>query len=502
MSEPLPTTLPESLRRFGRYTLLYRIGSGGMAEVYLARFTGTDGFQKLVVIKLIHREFTASPEFVSMFIDEARLASRISHANVAQVLELGRVGETHFIAMEYVNGESLEDLAKRVPDLSLPYVARILANAAAGLHAAHELRDGAGMLLDVVHRHVSPANIPISYDGEVKVIDFGVARARDNADVAAAGEVKGKYAYMAPEQAHDRPVDRRADVFSLGVVLHELTTHRPLFRGQSEGATLANLIESDIPRPSDLVPGYPPTLERVVLRALEREPGRRFQSAHELQEALERFIVESGNLVLPAQVGQMMRGVFDESIAQKRALLGRAQKEAGPAALSGEAEEVSVLGAPPGGPDRSKPLLVAIGVLAVVAVALVLVFSLGGNPPDKKPAAPDMRPAPDTARVAVPDAAPATITISIRVAPESARLTFDGKPVDNPFATTRPAVQGKVEVTATARGYVSETFKVSLGRDSEHVIMLKREHHTGPRPKNKNKNNTKHGGVLVNPYED
>ena len=501
MSDPLPSTLPESLRRFGRYTLLYRIGSGGMAEVYLARFTGTDGFQKLVVIKLIHREFTASPEFISMFIDEARLASRISHANVAQVLELGRVGETHFIAMEYVDGESLEALAERVPDLSLPYVARILANAAAGLHAAHELRDNAGKLLEVVHRDVSPANILISYDGEVKVIDFGVARARDTADISAAGEVKGKFAYMAPEQAHDRPIDRRADIFSLGVVLHELTTHRPLFRGESEPATLANLISSDIPRPSDLVPGYPPALETVVLRALEREPERRFQTAQELQEALEHFIVESGNLVLPAQVGQMMRGAFDESIAQKRALLGRAQKEAGPAALTGTAEEVSVVGAPP---EARRPvmLLVAIGALAAVALVLVLVLSLRGGPPDKKPVALDMRVAPDTTRGVMPDAAPASITISIRVAPESARLTFDGKPVDNPFATTRPAGRGEVEVEASARGYATKTFKVSLGRDSEHVIMLEREHHTGPHPKNNKKNGKKHGGVLVNPYDD
>ena len=498
MSYPLASSLPADLRCFGRYSLLYRIGIGGMAQVYLARLTGTDGFQKLVVIKLIHQYFTERPEFVAMFIAEARLASRISHANVAQVLELGKVADTHFIAMEHVQGESVEELARRVPDLSLTYVARIVANAAAGLHAAHELRDQAGNPLEVVHRDVSPANILISYDGEVKVIDFGVARARDNLQTTDDGAVHGKFAHMAPEQAQGRDVDRRADVFALGIVLYEMTTRKPLFRAETEGETMANLLDAQVVPPTRQLVGYPPALEKVVLRALERDPAHRFQTAHDMQEALERFIVASGDLVLPAQVGQMMRRVFEDRIAEKKAMLGRCEQELDVPA-EGESAPMSV--------GRPLRLLALLGALAVLAGVAVIVVLLTGPPPTvqvHQPGVPDAR---EISTATGPTAAldaravPATITISIRVAPRRATLTLGGKRVSNPFETTRPAGTGEVEAVASAAGHVTERFKVSLARGSERVIELRRTRRPRPpRPPRPKKKGGKHGGVLDNPY--
>jgi len=198
--------VPAGERQFGRYQLIYRFAAGGMASIFLGRFPGPDGFEKLVAIKRIHPHLTSLPQFVAMFKDEARLAARISHPNVVQVLELGQCNGAHFIAMEYVEGESLSALLRRA---RVPYAvaARIIADALSGLHAAHELRNAKGELLHLVHRDLSPSNILISYEGVVKVVDFGVARARGNLSVTDVGTIKGKFSYMSPEQCRNLPLE-------------------------------------------------------------------------------------------------------------------------------------------------------------------------------------------------------------------------------------------------------------------------------------------------------
>jgi len=336
--------VPVGDRGFGRYQLIYRFAVGGMANLYLGRFPGPDGFEKLVAIKRIHEHLSALPQFVAMFKDEARLAARISPPNVVQVIELGQWKGSHFIAMEYVEGESLSSLLRRQ---RLPYAvaARIVADALAGLHAAHELRNAKGELLHLVHRDLSPSNLLVSYEGAVKVVDFGVARARGNLSVTDAGTVKGKFAYMSPEQVKNLPLDRRSDLFTMGTLLFEASVHQRLFNADSDAATVAKILEGAIPRPTSLRDDYPPKLEAVALKALAKLPGERYATAKEMQLALEEYIFSSGAPVLPSTVGDLMRATFsDRIVAKKQILLGGG---------SAPAETLAVLSGEPSTGNRS-----------------------------------------------------------------------------------------------------------------------------------------------------
>lgn len=331
------TPVPAEERGFGRYQLLYRFASGGMASIYLGRFPGPDGFEKLVAIKRIHEHLTTLPQFVAMFKDEARLAARIAHPNVVQVLELGLCNGTHFIAMEYVEGESLTALLRR-KRLPYPVAGRIIADALAGLHAAHELKNAKGELLHLVHRDLSPSNILVSYEGAVKVVDFGVARARGNLSITDAGTVKGKFAYMSPEQVKNLPLDRRSDLFSMGTLLYECSVHRRLFHADNDAATVAKILECDVPPPRSVREDYPQKLEAIVKRALAKLPGERYATAKEMQLAIEEYIFSSGAPVLPSTVGDLMRETFaDQIVAKKQLLLG----EANPQLLASVAAEAS-----------------------------------------------------------------------------------------------------------------------------------------------------------------
>jgi serine/threonine-protein kinase len=319
--------LPIDEREFGRYRLLCRFAKGGMANLYLAQLVGDSGFEKLVAIKRIHEHLNYNREFCNMFVDEARLHARLSHPNVVQVIELGSVANSLFIAMEYVEGESLRALVRRIK-LPLPLCARIVSDAAAGLHHAHQLRDSEGNLLNVVHRDVSPQNILISYEGMVKMVDFGVARARGNLHQTSVGQIKGKFAYMAPEQV-DGEVDHRTDVYALGIVLYEITTNHRLFKGARDAATISRVRRREIPRPSLLRSGYPTALENIVTKALEPDPEQRFQTAEELEDELEGFLLKSGEFVTPRHLRQVMQRVFADRIAMKQELLARCEEASG-----------------------------------------------------------------------------------------------------------------------------------------------------------------------------
>ena len=280
---------------FGNYELLRRIATGGMAEVFLAKQRGIGGFERLVCIKRILPHLAVQQDFVTMFMDEARIAASLVHPNIAQIYEVGRVDDAHYIAMEYVRGEDLrhvynEEVARGRAMPAGP-AAQIAMGAACGLDHAHRQTTIDGRPLEIVHRDVSPQNVLVTFDGHVKLVDFGVAKAVGKAAETKAGVLKGKYSYMSPEQAAGETVDARTDVFALGVTLYEVTTGQRLFRRDNEIETLHAVIACEVPPPSAVLPGYDPELEAVVVRALAREAAARFQSAGDLAQALERFLL-------------------------------------------------------------------------------------------------------------------------------------------------------------------------------------------------------------------
>ncbi|BDG01721.1 serine/threonine-protein kinase [Anaeromyxobacter oryzae] len=285
------------MRTFGRYRLLELLASGGMADVWRAETTGAAGVVKEVALKLVRGEHEARSDFVRMFIEEARLASRLTHANVVQVFDFDQVDGRYFIAMELVRGRTLAAVAERARELGqklgLPRAVHVGAEVAKGLAYAHRLPGPDGAPLGIVHRDVSPHNVLVSFEGEVKLADFGIARAMSRAGLTEPGTVKGKLAYMPPEQARGGgAVDSRADVFALGVVLWELCAGRRLFARDTEAATYAAVVDGAPPSPpSAWNEAVPPELDGVVLGALERDPARRTASAQELANALGRVLL-------------------------------------------------------------------------------------------------------------------------------------------------------------------------------------------------------------------
>ncbi len=317
--------------RLGRYELCAEIARGGMASVFLGRALGLAGFEKLVAIKCIHPQYARERSFVEMFLDEARIASRITHPNVCSVFDVGEEGGVYFIAMDYLHGESLASTMRAIARDDLPdarwqaLACAIAADAAEGLHAAHELRGAGGELLQVVHRDVSPQNVFLGYDGTVRVVDFGIARAVDRLHKTLSGVVKGKVAYMAPEQLRSEDVDRRADVWALGVVLWEMLTRQRLFRRDSEGKQIRAVLEDEIPAPSSLTP-CPPELDAIVLRALARDRDARWQTARELGRDLRKHLASEGAFVSTAEVSEHMEQLFARERRDKEALIERTRR--------------------------------------------------------------------------------------------------------------------------------------------------------------------------------
>ncbi len=296
-ADPTPALVGERDRNFGRYRLKYQIASGGMASVFLAGAAGAAGFEKPVAIKRMHPHLARRKEYVEMFLDEARITSRINHPNVCQVFDFGETDGAYYMALEYLVGEPLTTILahvqKRGSFQSGPWraiAARICVAMCEGLHAAHELRDSDGERLDVVHRDVSPSNIIVTFDGGVKVVDFGVAKARGRLHQTTTGTLKGKFSYMAPEQVGGRGVDARSDIWSVGVCLWEMLTCKRLFRRGSEMETLIAVGQGEIPDPSELVPEIPPELAAIALRALNRNPDERYANAREMARNLDRWI--------------------------------------------------------------------------------------------------------------------------------------------------------------------------------------------------------------------
>ena len=312
MKKPIP---------FGKYVLLERVNVGGMAEVFKAKAFGVEGFERLVAVKRILPSIAEDQEFITMFIDEAKIAVQLTHANIAQIFDLGRVGDSYFIAMEYVGGKDLRAIfdraRKRGESVPVPMACYTAMKVCEGLDYAHNKKDAAGRELNLVHRDVSPQNILISYDGESKIIDFGIAKAAGKAGKTQAGILKGKFGYMSPEQVRGLPLDRRSDIFAVGIVLYELLTGERLFVGESDFSTLEKVRNVEIMPPSTYNRRIPEELEQIVLKALAKDVDDRYQTAMDLHDDLQSFMYTSGNFFSRKDLSAYMRKGFAEEIAKE-----------------------------------------------------------------------------------------------------------------------------------------------------------------------------------------
>ncbi|CAM3666010.1 protein kinase [Corallococcus sp. ZKHCc1 1396] len=306
---------------FGKYLLLERINVGGMAEVFIAKAFGVEGFERILAIKKILPTMAEDDEFITMFIDEARISVQLNHANIVHIHELGKHEDTYFIAMEYVAGRDvrtlLERYRRRKEIMPTAQAVFIVSKMCEGLDYAHRKKDARGQDLGIIHRDVSPQNILVSYEGETKIIDFGIAKAANRSQKTQAGILKGKFGYMSPEQVRGMPIDRRSDIFAVGVLLYEMLTGEKLFVGESDFSTLEKVRNADIPLPREFNPNISAGLEKVVLKALAREPEDRYQWASDLQEDLMRFLLAGDAIYSSKHLSSFMKEAFAEDMLRE-----------------------------------------------------------------------------------------------------------------------------------------------------------------------------------------
>lgn len=326
-------------QRVDRYELVGEIASGGMATVYLARLQGVGGFQRFVAMKRLHPHLANEKEFVEMFLDEARIAARIHHPNVVPILEVGASDVGYYLVMEYIEGDTLARLlartAARGKRLPVGIALRIALDMLSGLHAAHELRDDAGDAVQLVHRDVSPQNVLIGVDGIARITDFGVAHAASRLTATRVGQLKGKIAYMAPEQAAgEESIDRRADVFAAGIVIWEELAAKRLFKAENEAATLSRVMSEPVPELTTIVPELSPALAAVVMHALERNPDQRFATCAQFADELEAAATGSERIATPRELAAYVTEVLGEEVSAQReavrAWIAREPSQVGP----------------------------------------------------------------------------------------------------------------------------------------------------------------------------
>ncbi len=484
-----------SRRSFGKYRLIADIGHGGMADVYLAVASGLAGVNKLLVIKQIRVELADDPAFVTMFLDEARLASRVNHPNVVQTLEVGEEGGSYYLAMEYLDGQPLSRIQNSASArlLTVPFRVRVLIDVLAGLHHAHELRDYDGTPLGVVHRDATPHNVFVTYDGQVKVVDFGVAKAATSSGQTKTGELKGKLSYMAPEQARGDRIDRRADLFSVGVMLWEALAGRRMWAGLgSDIVILHRLVTGEIPAlPPEA--GVPPELARVCDRALAIDPANRYATAAEMADDLERYLEKQHPRPSNRELGLLVSSMFPAEQAKIQAtiseqlslltlatsgshpaipILPRADEPALPTRVevpvdpsgcspSSFTAHPSAASLPPPGqpPKRSQKFVIAAVGLGVALGALAM-----GQ------------------RLATPAPAPASSQapareVEIRVAaqPPTARLFLDDEPLPANPHTMKLAADSRTHLLrAEAEGHLPRVRPLSFDKDFAIEISLER----------------------------
>ena len=475
-------------RVIGSYRTIAGLGVGGMGRVYLA-MSHKPGFDKLMVLKVLKDELAMDPEFLRMFLAEARVASRLNHPNVVHTYEIGAHEGDHFIAMEYLEGQSLASILQRVGRnaMPLPLHVRILREVLLGLHYAHELVDYDGTHMAIVHRDVSPQNVFVTYPGHVKLLDFGIAKVAGSATLTEHGLIKGKLGYMAPEQALSMSLDARADVFSVGVMLWEALAGRRLGRAdEGEASVLRRRISGDEERVLDVRTDAPPELVAICEKAMAFERDQRFANAAEFEQALDRWLKATSN----PDAREIARHV-EEHFADDRSKIRRLveeQSRRSPASaplimlelgppltppsrssldttlVHSDGSQVLGTPAPKRGRSRVRALAVAVS-LAGLAVAFV-----SGRRSSVRATAASEVPAPLSAGGAseTPAAAPGlvqTVRISVRVTPASARLLVDGQPMQLPFESARPRDDSTHRIEASAPGFGDQALLVSFDKD-------------------------------------
>ena len=362
---------PESPEQLGKYKIIRRLATGGMAEIYLASMNGLEGVDKLVVIKRILPKLASDVEYVQMFLNEARVVARLSHPNIVHFHDIeSRQGE-FFIAMEFLHGADvlriLRTAAARGRSVPIETTLTIILGVCAGLHYAHEKTGADGCALNIIHRDISPQNVFVTFDGGVKLLDFGIAKASSQIGVTRRGTLKGKISYMSPEQARGDPLDRSSDIFSLCIVLWELTTRRRLFRGPNDYEVLKRLLECDIPRPSTVVPDFPPDLDQIIMKGLKRRREEHYATVEELQIDLEKFGREGKLAVSPLSLTRLMKEFFgDENEAWN---VAQRERTTNPALLAKIAGSLPWLRKDDGGEDTQPDWVPSTPVLPNVSAA-------------------------------------------------------------------------------------------------------------------------------------
>lgn len=506
-TSPNPSSLPRKvsngtspngeirdLRSFGRYELLMELGSGGMATLYLARIQGPKDFEKLLAIKKIHDHLASEQEFLDMFLDEARIAAKIDHPNVATIFDLGNVGRGYYIAMEYVHGQTLGDILlhtfhdpRRFP---WTHAARIVADTASGLHAAHTLTNSQGKPLNVVHRDISPHNILISYEGHVKVVDFGIAFAAEKLCQTEVGVVKGKSSYMSPEQTEGGYVDHRSDIFSLGIVLFESVTLSRLFSGASDAATLLAVREAHIPSPRSRNPEIPEELEAIIYKALARDPAHRFQSVQEMADRINRLLQTTSCPVGALQLKELMTDLFVKTRQHKEEQITQAQQMSGRHVITSlRIEKPDTLTGPQPSPTgRRTGLWLLVGLAAsalITSLAVLVLFLLSSKTTPDRPSSPQKpRQEPSSMAAGMPSAAtasqekPPKVAIRILVEPavRNGTVRFMGKTYPGSDMRLEAARSERKELLVVeAPGYAPYKAEVSLASSSEIKVRLNRK---------------------------
>src|SRR6516225_5337117 len=336
---------------FGKYYLLDRVNIGGMAEVFKAKAFGVEGFERLLAVKRILPNIAEDEEFITMFIDEAKIAVQLQHANIAQIFDLGKVEDSFFIALEHVHGKDLRSIFDRMRGkgdvMPIQQACYIIMQVCEGLDYAHNKRDAQGRELHLVHRDISPQNVLIGYEGEVKLIDFGIAKAAGKASKTQAGILKGKFGYMSPEQVRGLPIDRRSDIFSVGIVMYELLTNERLFVGESDFSTLEKVRNVEIMPPSSYNKKIPSELERIVLKVLAKDPEDRYQNAIDLHDDLQSFLHKIGEFYARKDLAAWMKKMFAVEIEEDSAKLEQYRQLVAPGgAVESSYRRVAAGGAP------------------------------------------------------------------------------------------------------------------------------------------------------------
>ena len=459
--QPTPEPGEQLPRRFGKYTLLRKVATGGMAELYLALHRSVAGFEKLVAVKRVLPHLAEDQAFVEMLLQEARVAAQLDHPNIAHIFDVGVHEGEYYIAMEFVHGEDLRSIVRQmkkkgVTSFPLEHTLAIVLGCCAGLAYAHEKKDLDGEPLHIVHRDVSPQNILVTFSGDVKLVDFGIAKVGAQIEDTGSGKLKGKIPYMSPEQARGEPLDQRSDIFSLGVILFELSTGRRLFRGRNQMETLRLITDSEYPRPRDLNPNLPEPLERIILKALAKDREQRYQSARQMQADLEAFVREHQLPVSPISLGQWMQSLFEEKLAQQKKLLQEGRQLADVIAAQ-VAEERTGTGATTGSHVRTKgavaarwPWMAALGALALLGGAAWL-----------------------WRRQAPPPVATGPGVLRIESRPPGAAIWIDGerRPERTPARIAHLPVETTYRVKLTKDGYQPHTVQVRPTRQHPEVSI-------------------------------